>query len=335
MDVYYLPVMYMVCILLILPLDAGIIPVEVRETLTADVSGDVNNVDVESTFELSRQRRATNDSSVNDTTTTVATPSGGGGGNTGNGGGKSAVEEFFDDRHNMAMYVILPSIILVYGGCSCIYCFYKCRRYLRKRVVIYQKQRRDRVNSGHKPKWTAANNKVQIVKSTPNLRENISNPNPRPATSMALFTSIETQEVDMLLEELAVITDDKPVKKASKPVAEVTPVVQVKTTPVKSPIKEKVAHPPLPLVEDKREETPIKREQSRSPVVEVKPVSQEDDNKKENLNKKKSLILSANDIAEIMKYYNDKKHMPNVIPEDSENDKQISRKIRKKKIISS
>lgn len=45
----------------------------------------------------------------------------------------SAIEAFFQDNNNMAMYVVLPLIVLVYGGCSAIYCVAKCRRYLRKR----------------------------------------------------------------------------------------------------------------------------------------------------------------------------------------------------------
>ncbi|XP_070212977.1 uncharacterized protein [Littorina saxatilis] len=43
------------------------------------------------------------------------------------------IEEFYSDSNNMAMYCVLPLIVLVYGGCSAIYCVYKCRRYLRRR----------------------------------------------------------------------------------------------------------------------------------------------------------------------------------------------------------
>ncbi|ESO96174.1 hypothetical protein LOTGIDRAFT_160162 [Lottia gigantea] len=43
------------------------------------------------------------------------------------------VSTFYADKNNMAMFLVLPLIVLLYGGCSSIYCISKCRRYLRKR----------------------------------------------------------------------------------------------------------------------------------------------------------------------------------------------------------
>ncbi|XP_059164116.1 uncharacterized protein LOC131947048 [Physella acuta] len=43
------------------------------------------------------------------------------------------IEEFYSDKNNMAMYCVLPVLILIYGGCSAIYCIHKCRVYLRRR----------------------------------------------------------------------------------------------------------------------------------------------------------------------------------------------------------
>lgn len=43
------------------------------------------------------------------------------------------VNEFYSDNNNMAMYCVLPIIVLVYGGCSFIYCCWKCKRFLRRR----------------------------------------------------------------------------------------------------------------------------------------------------------------------------------------------------------
>ncbi|CAL1530001.1 unnamed protein product [Lymnaea stagnalis] len=43
------------------------------------------------------------------------------------------IEEFYSDKNNMAMYCVLPILILIYGGCSGIYCIHKCRQYLRRR----------------------------------------------------------------------------------------------------------------------------------------------------------------------------------------------------------
>ena len=52
--------------------------------------------------------------------------------------------EFYADNNNMAMYLVLPLIILVYGGCSVIYCVAKCRRYMRKKHQ--RKLREDKVH---------------------------------------------------------------------------------------------------------------------------------------------------------------------------------------------
>ncbi|KAL4220034.1 hypothetical protein ACF0H5_020446 [Mactra antiquata] len=43
------------------------------------------------------------------------------------------VETFYEDKNNFAMYLVLPIIVLVYGGCAVIYCIARCRRYLRRR----------------------------------------------------------------------------------------------------------------------------------------------------------------------------------------------------------
>ena len=37
--------------------------------------------------------------------------------------------DFFDDDNNKAMYLVLPAMVLIYGGCAFIYCAHRCRRY--------------------------------------------------------------------------------------------------------------------------------------------------------------------------------------------------------------
>lgn len=60
----------------------------------------------------------------------------------------SDVEVFFENEQNKATYIVLPLIILVYGGCSSIYCIYKCRRYLkRQRLQKLKTERLDRDDS--------------------------------------------------------------------------------------------------------------------------------------------------------------------------------------------
>jgi hypothetical protein len=43
------------------------------------------------------------------------------------------VEDFYADKNNFAMYLVLPIIVIVYGGCAVIYCIARCRRYLRRK----------------------------------------------------------------------------------------------------------------------------------------------------------------------------------------------------------
>ena len=61
---------------------------------------------------LSRHRRSTN--------TTTATSS------------SSEEEDLFGESNKLAMYVVVPVLFLVYGGCACIYCCYRCRHYMKE-----------------------------------------------------------------------------------------------------------------------------------------------------------------------------------------------------------
>lgn len=215
------------------------------------------------------------------------------------GSSQSAVEAFFADRHNLAMYVVLPAIIFVYGGCASIYCCYKGRRFLRKRIIRYQNEKRKKAL--HDSNWTPANNEVESSKSVPDLRIDDEHNNiKRPATAFpTVCANVEIQDMEQ----------DPPEVPEKKPMAEMVPVVQVK-----------------------RKEPPKK---ARPVMVDVKPVvSENTDTTSDDNDSKKRMMLSVEDIAEIMKYYNHKKHMPNVIPEEQENNKQIIRKIRMKKIFS-
>lgn len=44
----------------------------------------------------------------------------------------SSEEDLFTESNNLAMFVVIPVMVIVYGGCACIYCCYKCRRYLKE-----------------------------------------------------------------------------------------------------------------------------------------------------------------------------------------------------------
>ena len=43
------------------------------------------------------------------------------------------VENFYEDKNNFAMFLVLPIIVIVYGGCAVIYCIARCRRYAKRR----------------------------------------------------------------------------------------------------------------------------------------------------------------------------------------------------------
>lgn len=39
---------------------------------------------------------------------------------------------FLDDPNNVAMFIVFPVMVFIYGGCAVIYCCYKCRNYVNK-----------------------------------------------------------------------------------------------------------------------------------------------------------------------------------------------------------
>ena len=51
------------------------------------------------------------------------------------------IEEFYEDKNNFAMYLVLPCIVLVYGGCAMIYCIAKCRQYFKRKKDRKDKKR--------------------------------------------------------------------------------------------------------------------------------------------------------------------------------------------------
>lgn len=49
---------------------------------------------------------------------------------------RRSTDEFFDNNNNIAMYIVVPILFLLYGGCAGLYCCYKCRLYMRKNDPI-------------------------------------------------------------------------------------------------------------------------------------------------------------------------------------------------------
>lgn len=76
--------------------------------------GNENNTQI--SFQHIRHRRAAND-----------TTSGGG---------------FMDNPDNVAMFVVLPLIVFVYGGCMCIYCIHRCQEYMERERPVRKVKRK-------------------------------------------------------------------------------------------------------------------------------------------------------------------------------------------------
>ncbi|RUS70738.1 hypothetical protein EGW08_021496 [Elysia chlorotica] len=52
--------------------------------------------------------------------------------------------DFFDDDNNKAMYLVLPGMVLIYGGCAFIYCAHRCRRYCVRKSKAKVKEEKKR-----------------------------------------------------------------------------------------------------------------------------------------------------------------------------------------------
>ncbi|GAB1597586.1 Hypothetical predicted protein [Argonauta hians] len=81
------------------------------------------------------------------------------------------IVQFYSDDNNMALYCVLPLLILVYGGCSVVYGVHKCRRHFRKKSrregskqsLISENVVSDgdiKIQSLHKPRLMSCKNRV-------------------------------------------------------------------------------------------------------------------------------------------------------------------------------
>lgn len=77
------------------------------------------------------------------------------------------VEEFYEDKNNFAMYLVLPCIVLVYGGCSAIYCCYKCRQQLCSKKKGKGKDDDDDDGGKHSTMANQTNDKMSLIGGSP------------------------------------------------------------------------------------------------------------------------------------------------------------------------
>lgn len=71
------------------------------------------------------------------------------------------IREFYADDNNMALFCILPLLILIYGGCSVIYCIHKCKKNFRKK-----KQERKQKS---KSQAALSSDNVSLISGTDNM----------------------------------------------------------------------------------------------------------------------------------------------------------------------
>lgn len=77
------------------------------------------------------------------------------------------VEEFYEDKNNFAMYLVLPCIVLVYGGCAAIYCCYKCRQQLCSKKKNKKDPDGDETDDECNDLKNRNNDKVSLVSGSP------------------------------------------------------------------------------------------------------------------------------------------------------------------------
>lgn len=94
------------------------------------------------------------------------------------------IKTFYDDKNNFAMYLVLPLIVLVYGGCAVIYCIARCRRYLKR------KNRKLLQNGDSKETEPLEAGLSRIIHSVPVTREGAS-------SSADVRISVDTNDTPM------------------------------------------------------------------------------------------------------------------------------------------
>lgn len=111
-----------------------------------------------------------------------------------------AVEKFYDDKNNFAMYLVLPVIVLVYGGCAVIYCVARCRRYMKKKKKKAKDADKSLVDNEPEDNTTTdppVRGQPSIVPKRINPQKNSngisSNPNPGSATQREVHSSSEVR----------------------------------------------------------------------------------------------------------------------------------------------
>lgn len=262
----------------------------------------------------------------------------------------NAVEEFYADPNNRAMYLVLPLIVLIYGGCSSIYCIHKCCRYVKRKKLEKEMQMRERLTSE-----TGSCNEMEETSEKQNFETEASSSvdtgnqnkangievSPPPAYNNSLL-----EDEELPLEDFE---DYSGMQGNQKDLSRHNESHQSNHEEKKS-----YSHQETSFIDEQKNKQSVdwnkisednrsmdqvnnnsvssaktSRSQSRpkpSPPPAYEKRTSPDGKSSRG---KEQYDLTPRDIEDILNYYSDKKHMPDVIPDDTENVVPLKKKIKK------
>ncbi|XP_062605403.1 uncharacterized protein LOC134267197 [Saccostrea cucullata] len=248
----------------------------------------------------------------------------------------NAIEEFYADPNNRAMYLVLPLIVLIYGGCSSIYCIHKCCRYVKRKKLEKEMQSRERLTSETESCSGIEDTEEKMTieaerESSPVYKENIhiteKKNSPPPA-----YEQTRQKVEDLPLEDVEEPTDphNQTIEKHSENIQhKETSFIERKDD------EQKVKKVKTPEVNRNTPRSNIdSRPSSMTSSIRPKPSPPPAYEKRTSPDGKSSkgkemFELTPRDIEDILNYYSDKKHMPDVIPDDTENVIPLRKKVTK------
>lgn len=267
----------------------------------------------------------------------------------------NAVEEFYADPNNRAMYLVLPLIVLVYGGCSSIYCIHKCCRYVKRRKLEKEIHTRERLTSDTESCTGIEDTEVKrdhVTEPTSSgFIDNSKKTNEKELSPPPAYEQSVLREEDLPLEDFDDTNDIHPNQTATGRRTGNSRQQETSFTAAQKHIKDsdrsKLLEDPdrSKLSEERRDmdrvnnndrsSSKTSRSVSRprpspSPHLSPPPAYEKRTSPDGKSSKgKEQFELTSRDIEDILNYYSDKKHMPDVIPEDTENVVPLRKKVRK------
>lgn len=76
---------------------------------------------------------------------------------------------FLDDPNNIAMFIVFPCMVFIYGGCAVIYCCYKCKHYVRENQPF--RKLKERIQNRNNKRNVTDNAMDTMESQTPNVSD--------------------------------------------------------------------------------------------------------------------------------------------------------------------